>query len=203
MLKIKNISAKYENETVISDLSYEFEKGKAYAIIGPSGIGKTTLLNIMCGLKSPDIGKVETDFSRPAYVFQDARLFPWLTALDNVTLVCDNKQKAEKTLISLLGDPDSLSKYPHELSGGMKQRVSIARALCYDGDILFLDEPFRGLDPETKHNISSFLFEASRDKTVIMITHDVNDAKLCDVILKMNGSPVTALTEESGNFKTE
>ena len=196
MLKIKDITAKYENETVISSLSYEFEDKKKYAIIGPSGIGKTTLLNILCGLKKPESGKLEADFSRPAYVFQDPRLYPWLTALENVTLVCQDKPYAEKVLNILLKEPEALSKYPHELSGGMKQRVAIARAICYEGDILFLDEPFRGLDPELKHEVREFLFEHSADRTLIMITHDLSDAESCDVILKMTGSPVTELTEQ-------
>lgn len=196
MLKIKDLTAKYEKETVISNLSYEFEDKKKYAIIGPSGIGKTTLLNILCGLKKPNDGKVETSFSCPAYVFQDPRLYPWLTAIENVTLVCNDRAYAEKILLSLLGDKEALSKYPHELSGGMKQRVAVARAICYDGDVLFLDEPFRGLDPEMKQTVRQTLFDHSVDKTMIMITHDPSDAESCDVILKMTGSPVTELTEQ-------
>ena len=204
MLKIKDITTAYDNETVLSHLSYDFEDGKKYAIVGPSGIGKTTLLNILCGLKKPDGGSVETSYTRPAYVFQDPRLFPWLTALENVTLVCADKQKAKDILTSLSLDDDTLSKYPHELSGGMRQRVAIARALCFDGDIVLMDEPFKGLDSEMRRYIREFIFHKLKNKTVIMITHQPEDAQSCDVILRINGSPVTELeAEESGNSKTE
>lgn len=203
MLKIKNITASYENETIISNLSYEFEDQKKYAITGRSGIGKTTLINLLCGLKKPDNGEIESSYVRPAYMFQEPRLFPWLTALENLMLVTSDKARAETLLTSLLYEKEALSKYPHELSGGMKQRVSIARALCFDGDILLMDEPFKGLDKEMRQSIRKIVFDYAKDKTVIMITHDAEDTEACDVILKMNGSPVTALTEESGNFKSE
>ena len=203
MLKIKNITASYENETIISNLSYEFEDQKKYAITGRSGIGKTTLINLLCGLKKPDNGEIESSYVRPAYMFQEPRLFPWLTALENLMLVTSDKARAEALLTSLLYEKEALSKYPHELSGGMKQRVSIARALCFDGDILLMDEPFKGLDKEMRQSIRKIVFDYAKDKTVIMITHDAEDTEACDVILKMNGSPVTSLTEESGNFKSE
>ena len=203
MLKIKNLTASYENEMIFSNLSYEFEDRKKYAITGRSGIGKTTLLHILCGLKAPDSGEIETNYTRPAYIFQDSRLFPWLTAIENLTLVSGDKTRAEALLTSLLFEKEDLSKYPHELSGGMKQRVSIARALCFDGDILLMDEPFKGLDKEMKQSIRKTVFDYAKNKTVIIITHDADDTKACDVILKMNGSPVMSLTEESGNFKSE
>ena len=200
MLKIKDITATYEKQKVLDRLSYEFEDGKKYAITGISGIGKTTLINILCGLRAPDSGTVESSYTRPAYIFQDPRLFPWLTALGNVTLVTKDKNQAKSLLISLLGDKETLEKYPHELSGGMKQRVAIARALAYDGDILFLDEPYKGLDDKTRHHVQKIIFDAASNKTVIMITHDQEDLGVCDVILNMKGAPVTALTEESGNL---
>lgn len=204
MLKINDITVAYDNETVLSHLSYEFEDEKKYAIVGPSGMGKTTLLNILCGLKKPDSGELETTYTRPACVFQDPRLFPWLTSLENVTLVCSDKQKAKDILTSLSLDADTLTKYPQELSGGMRQRVAIARALCFDGDIILMDEPFKGLDLEMRRHIREFVFHKLKNKTVIMITHESEDAQVCDVILRINGSPVTELeTEESGNLKTE
>ena len=204
MLKIDSLRAVFDKNVVISELSYQFEDGKKYAITGASGIGKTTLINILCGLKPPDAGHIESSYKRPAYIFQDPRLFPWLTALENVTLVCNDKQRATYILTSLLNDTAAVEKYPHELSGGMKQRVAIARALAYEGDILFMDEPFRGLDENTRRNVRNFVFDHARDKTVIMITHDAEDTESCDVVLKMVGSPVTELlAEESGNGSDE
>lgn len=204
MLKIDSLTATFETQKVIDRLTYEFQDRKKYAIIGPSGIGKTTLLNILCGLKKPDGGSVESSYTRPSYVFQDSRLFPWLTALENVNIVCNDKQKSENILTSLLNDPEAIYKYPHELSGGMKQRVAIARALAYGGDIIFMDEPFKGLDSDMRRTVRNFVFDYIEDKTVIMITHDMEDTEKCDVILKMNGSPVTELaTEESGSATNE
>ena len=185
---------------VIDGLSYTFSDGVSYAIMGESGIGKTTLINTLAGLINVHRGEVVTSFERPAFVFQEDRLFPWLSALENVDLVCNDKERAEELLTSLLPDKESIYKYPDELSGGMKQRVAIARALAYDPDVVFLDEPFKGLDEKTRDSTRALTFEAFNGKTIFLITHDVSDAKLCDVILKMKGSPVTELyAEESGN----
>ena len=204
MLKIDSLRAVFDKNIVIDELSYEFKDGKKYAITGASGIGKTTLINILCGLKSPDSGHIQSSYTRPAYIFQEPRLFPWLTALENVILVCDDKKRARDILTSLLNDTEDIDKYPHELSGGMKQRVAIARALAYDGDIIFMDEPFHGLDENMRCKVRDLVFAHARDKTVIMITHDAEDTKSCDVVLKMVGSPVTELlTEESGNSSDE
>ena len=204
MLKIDSVRATYENNTVLNDLSYTFEDKNKYALIGTSGIGKTTLLNILCGIRKADGGTVISDYSRPSYIFQDPRLFPWMTALENVELVYNDKERAKDILLSLLKDTNALKNFPNELSGGMKQRVSIARALAYDGDIVFMDEPFQGLDAETRQEVRKLVFESLADKTVIMITHDIEDTKYCDVILRLCGSPVTELlTEESGSCTIE
>ena len=204
MLKIDSVRATYENNTVLNDLSYTFEDKNKYALIGTSGIGKTTLLNILCGIRKADGGTVISDYSRPSYIFQEPRLFPWMTAIENVELVCKDKEKAKDILLSLLKDTNALKNFPNELSGGMKQRVSIARALAYDGDIVFMDEPFQGLDAETRQEVRKLVFESLADKTVIMITHDIEDTKYCDVILRLCGSPVTELlTEESGSCTIE
>lgn len=196
MLKIEKLIARYEKSTVIDGISFVFEDGKKYAITGPSGIGKTTLINILSGLKEQDGGTVETSYERPSYIFQDARLFPWLTALENVELVCKDKKKGTELLHRLIDDKDIEKKYPSELSGGMKQRVAIARALSFDGDIVFMDEPFRGLDTDMRRDVRKLVFDILKDKTVVMITHDLEDAEFCDVILRMEGSPVTELKKE-------
>ena len=152
MLKLEKISLKYGDNTVLHDLSYEFEEGKLTAILGESGVGKTTLLNIIAGLLKPSSGRMTNTHERISYVFQDPRLFDWMTATENVSTVSNDTLAVE--MLTLMGLEDSLDKYPAELSGGMKQRVSLARALAYSPDLILLDEPFKGLDPELRREVS-------------------------------------------------
>ena len=183
MLKLEKISLKYGDNTVLHDLSYEFEHGKLTAILGESGVGKTTLLNIIAGLLKPE---------RISYVFQDPRLFDWMTATENVSTVSNDTLAVE--MLTLMGLEDSLDKYPAELSGGMKQRVSLARALAYSPDLILLDEPFKGLDPELRREVSKKVLELIRGKTAIMITHDESDAELADTVLTLSSQGTTLLS---------
>lgn len=204
MLKIEELTVRYGKQTVIENLSYTFEDKKHYAIMGASGIGKTTLINTLSGLIKPKSGKIISDYVKPTYIFQEPRLFPWLNALDNIKLVCNDKEKAQKMLRLLIDENGVELKYPDELSGGMKQRVAIARALASESDIVFMDEPFKGLDEEMRNEIRRFVFESLKDKTIIIVTHDADDASLCHTVLKMDGHPVKDfITEESGNGKSE
>ena len=137
-------------------------------------------------------------------MFQEPRLFPWLTAIENVGLVCSDNNIASELIDALINDTDAKNKYPDELSGGMKHRIAIARALAYDSDIVFMDEPFKGLDIKTRQAVREFVFKKLNGKTVILVTHDTEDLDYCDVVLKMSESPVTRLkAEESGNVKPE
>lgn len=204
MLKIEKLTVTYKKEPVINELSYTFSDGKHYALTGPSGIGKTSLINVLSGLKKQTSGKVISTYKAPTYIFQEPRLFPWLTALENINIVCNDMERSRYLLKHFIDDKDVEGKYPHELSGGMKQRVAIARALSYESDIVFMDEPFEGLDEEMRQEVRSFVFEQLKGKTVIMITHNMDDASLCDIVLKMDGIPVSQLvTEESGNINCE
>ena len=204
MLKIEELTVKYGKQTVIENLSYEFEDKKHYAIVGPSGIGKTTLINTLAGLVKSKGGSINSSYTRPTYLFQEPRLFPWLNALDNVKLVCNDKEKALSMLKQLIDEDGVEAKFPDELSGGMKQRVAIARALSAEADIVFMDEPFKGLDETTRDNVRRFVFDMLKDKTVIIVTHDADDASLCDTVLKMDGHPFKKFdTEESGSLKFE
>ena len=196
MLKLENLTVEYQKKKIFENLSISFEDGKITAITGRSGIGKTTLLRVLCDLKKPSGGKVLSSYSRPAYIFQEPRLFPWMTALENVLCVCGDEEKARYYLGRLLPDEAAHEKYPHELSGGMKQRVSIARALAYEPDLLLMDEPFRGLDPETKEETVAFLLDSLRGKTVITVTHDEEDLAWCDLVLRMESTPDSRLILE-------
>ncbi len=199
MIRLKNLTLRYQKQTVIKDLNFTFENGKLYGITGASGIGKTTLINAVAGLISPHGGSIVSDFDKVSYIFQDARLFPHLTAFENVECVCHDRERAAHFLNLLL--PEGVDKYPDELSGGMKQRVSVARALAYDAPLVLLDEPFKGLDAETKHMTISLVCEHLRTRTAILVSHDESELSLCDEVYKLDGSPVTKLIkiENSGD----
>ena len=191
MLKLEGITHKYGRNVVIDDLSYEFESNRITLIKGSSGVGKTSLLNIAAGLIKSTSGSVTNTFDRISYVFQEPRLFEWLTALENVSIVSEDKKA--KAMLSLLGLEDSLDKYPSELSGGMKQRVSIARALAYDSQLIILDEPFKGLDAERRSQVAETVFDQLKGKTVIMVTHDESDLKYADTVLTLTSAPNSKL----------
>ncbi len=193
MIKLENVTVKYGKQTVIENLSYQFNNDTLYGITGESGIGKTTLINAIADLVPLTQGKIISDAAKIGYIFQDPRLFPWMTALENVFCVCNDKEKAKYYLDLLL--PENGTKYPHELSGGMKQRVSIARALAYEPDIMLLDEPFKGLDEQTKQFTVEIVLKNIKNKTAILISHDKTEISLCDNLLHIKASPVTTLDE--------
>ena len=199
MLSIRNLSVFYGEHIIIQNLSEVFPDQGSIALLGPSGIGKTTLIRVLGGLLKPTVGELASSYQRPAYIFQEPRLFAWLTAVENVAVVCKSKEKATELLRILLPQESDLSKYPYELSGGMKQRVSIARALAYEPDILFMDEPFKGLDEETRSFCAEFVFSRMKDKTVFMITHDTQELSYCNTVYRIQKSPITQLILEKSN----
>ena len=191
MIELKHISLAYGGQAVLRDCSLRVEPGERAALMGPSGCGKTTLLHIAAGLLSPDVGSATVQGS-VSCVFQEPALFPWLTALENVNVVLGDSPatlpQAEQWLAAV-GLADCAGKYPHQLSGGQKQRVSIARALAYGGDILLLDEPFRGLDEETRQKIAALISKTWAGKTLLLATHDAREAELlhCPVFRWQDG----------------
>ena len=195
MIRLDSVSLSFGDKKIIDNLSIDFERGKKYALMGESGIGKTTILGVVSGLLKVEKGIVTRDSDKISYVFQDARLFPWLTVLENVTLVSnDGKGKHDERALEILGKlglSDALNMYPEELSGGMKQRVSIARALMYEHEILLLDEPFRALDETTAKQVAEYLFSVEKDKTVIFVTHDKNDISYADYVVNLSTSPIS------------
>lgn len=179
MTELQNITLKFGEHTVFSDFSHCFPEGKITAIMGASGCGKTTLLRIIAGLISPESGRVMTD--KPiSFMFQEPRLCPWLTAAENVNLVMGDKREtlpeAKKWLeaVGLLADAE---KYPKELSGGMQQRVTLARTLAFPASLYLFDEPFKGLDRDTRQQIIPLVRKFTAGKTVILVTHDQQDAE--------------------------
>ena len=184
-LKIKDITKKYDDLTLFENLNLEFPENKITCILGPSGCGKTTLLNILAGLESFDSGNLY-DFKNKTFsaIFQEPRLLPWKNVEENLMFVLKNNTKNEerKNLIhkylDIVGLINNKDYYPSQLSGGMRQRVSIARAFIYPSDILIMDEPFTGLDIKIKTAITQTLLDLwSADKrTVIYVTHDISEA---------------------------
>ena len=195
MLAIEDLSFRYGKETVLEGLSFVFSEGSITGLTGTSGVGKTTLLHLLCGLKKPSGGRVNNTL-KTAVIFQEPRLFPWLTAYENVLAVCHDKEKAERALSLLFPDETVGGKYPDELSGGMKQRVSIARALAYEPELLILDEPFKGLDAETKRRTIHTVFHSRPGTTFLLVSHEAEDLALCDSVLRLSGKPADRLELE-------
>lgn len=190
MLKLNSLCKSYGGLAVLENLSYDFETGIT-VILAPSGSGKTTLLRIIAGLDKADFGSVSLpEGAKISVNFQEDRLLPTLTALENVALPIDNKKLALKWL-EKMGISDFASYLPDQLSGGMKRRVALARALAYNGDILLLDEPFKGLDTATKEHIINVVKDERKGKTTLLITHDIFEAQRCgDTVIIASGPPL-------------
>ena len=182
MLKIESLTKSFGDKTVLRDLSISVAETGIVAIMGSSGIGKTTLLNIIAGLEAADSGAVSHTFEKISYKFQEPRLFDWLTAAENVVIVLDQSTAGARAreLLCEVGLADSLGKYPSELSGGMQQRVALARAIAYGGDLLLLDEPFSTVDEETKKQLIALIKRYGETHAVILVTHDRAEAEALD-----------------------
>ncbi|MBR4295907.1 MAG: ABC transporter ATP-binding protein [Clostridia bacterium] len=182
MLEIKNLCFSYGKENVIENLSLELPACGVFAIMGPSGCGKSTLLALIAGVLKHRSGEINLNTKKIAFSFQDARLLPWFTALENVNYVLGGKKSSLEraaTELAELGLGDDINKYPSELSGGMQRRVSLARAFAAKSEILLLDEPFTGLDSETKERIMKKVKSIGKNTLVILITHDDAEALEC------------------------
>ncbi|MDC0538616.1 ABC transporter ATP-binding protein [Planktomarina temperata] len=191
-VSVQNISKNYGDVEALRDMSLEFPRGQLTSLLGPSGCGKTTLLKIIAGLLEPTSGHVEVNginVSGPgpdrAFVFQDFALLPWATVLKNVAfglqmrgVAASEREAIAERYVKSVGLAGFENSYPHELSGGMRQRVGLARALSVDADVLLMDEPFSAVDEQTRRKFQEDLLGLVRDenKTFIFVTHSIEEA---------------------------
>ncbi|WP_432670904.1 ABC transporter ATP-binding protein [Flavobacterium sp. SM2513] len=217
ILKINDLEKTYNSGskklTVISNISFEVEKGSTFSIVGPSGSGKTTLLGLCAGLDYPSSGTIElcgialqslNEDERAAlrnkevgFIFQNFQLLPTLTALENVIVPLELQGEKQavtygKALLEKVGLSDRLHHYPSQLSGGEQQRVALARAFSNKPSILFADEPTGNLDEETGEKVIQLLFELNKEAgtTLVIITHDLDLANRTQQILRLKGGKV-------------
>ncbi len=215
IIELKNVSKKYINGEhefyALKDASFSIDEGKLIVILGPSGAGKSTLLNLIGGLDNPSSGSVVVDgvdissydsdklaeyrASHVGFIFQFYNLIPTLTAKENIELVKEISSKAFDAIdmLKAVGLEDHANQFPNELSGGEQQRVSIARALCKNPQIILCDEPTGALDSKTGTLVLQVLYDMAKkyNKTIVIVTHNSSIASIADIIIKVkNGSIV-------------
>ncbi len=200
---MKQVDKRFGDLVVLQDFSMQVEEHKLVCMVGPSGTGKTTLLNIMAGIIPADNGEINGFEGRTvSYLFQETRLLGWKTVKENIDFVLKDKlgkeqrEKLGYKYLSMVGLWDFRDYYPRQLSGGMKQRVSIARAFAYPADLLLMDEPFTGLDIQLKTVlISAFIDLWLLDRrSVFFVTHDIEEAVLL-------GEEIYVLTDRPATIK--
>lgn len=190
MVSFKNVTLSFGDKLILDSFSAELPEGGICCFSGPSGCGKTTLFRLIAGLISPQSGKISSDYKKISFMFQEDRLLPWLSALENVEAVIPAEKKAEAgLLLREFGLGDDLHVRPSKLSGGMRRRVALARALAYGGDLLLLDEPFKGLEPSLIRRLSAFI--QKERGTVYVVTHSESEAELLGGrIIRLTGPPL-------------
>lgn len=215
IVEVKNIKKIYPgNVEALSDITLDFPQGKLTTLLGPSGCGKTTLLKIIAGLLQASSGEVLVE-GRPvkgpgperAFVFQDFALMPWASVLRNVAFGLEltgvpksQREAVAESYIAKVGLKGFELKYPHELSGGMRQRVGLARALCVNAKVLLMDEPFSAVDEQTRRKFQEDMLDlvANEKKTFIFVTHSIEEAVYVSdriVLLHRRPSRVSAIIE--------
>ena len=178
-IEIKNLCKSFGEKSVLRNIDLTLKDHGIYCLMGPSGMGKTTLLRILLGLEKEDSGSVGGISGKISTVFQEDRLLPFLTPVENIALVCKNfagKAAIRKNLLKILPE-NCLDQPVEELSGGMKRRVAIARAAWYPSELIILDEPFTGLDMKTKEIVIEYLLNMQKGRTMLVSTHFPEDAK--------------------------
>lgn len=204
---MEKIEKAFGQDRLYDSFSLSLPKGAVIAVTGPSGCGKTTFLRMLAGLEPTDGGRVfGLAGHRITFLFQEDRLFPWLTVEKNIQLVlrsfCRRKdipRRVEEALT--MAELSGFRKaYPRELSGGMRRRAALARALAYDGDVILMDEPFTALDKALRDRLFGRILEdfQKKKKTVLLVTHDEKEASLADWKLELTGHPVFGILQENG-----
>ncbi len=206
-LTITDLKKTYHNHTIFENLSLSIPLNRITCILGPSGCGKTTLLNLISGIEKADSGILE-DFKNLtfSYVFQDSRLLPWKSIRDNLEFVLKSKYTPEERTyitekyLDIVGLGDFKNYYPERVSGGMRQRASIARAFAFPSEALIMDEPFKGLDIKTKKYIMEKFIELWHEdkRTVICVTHDIEESlMIADKIFVFSMPPAQISYEDT------
>lgn len=205
-LVVQNVDHSFGFEDILKDINFTLKKGKVLSIVGPSGGGKTTLLHLCANLLDLEEGKIKNSFRTSSYAFQESRLLPWKNVIDNIAfglkakgIKKEKREELSKEIALKFGlEEEDFEKFPKDLSGGMKQRVSFARAMVTNPSLLFLDEPFSALDIGLKKELQTLLIKAIEEKglSVLFITHDLMEAiKLSDEILVLKAEPVGHIVE--------
>lgn len=207
---VKNLTCSYEQKTIFDNFDVTFEQGKINVILGGSGVGKTTLLNAIAGIKSYE-GQIEGCEGGVSYIFQKDRLIPSISVYKNLDLIlkgvvkdkAERKRMIEQTAVDL-EIFDVLKSLPSEISGGQAQRVSMARAFLYPSDVMLLDEPFKALDTALKTRlIKQFAaLQEKKNKTVVFVTHAIDECLLlADDYFVFDDAPVKIVLQEKINSK--
>jgi len=180
MIKIEKVSKKYGELEIFDELSLTIPENEVTVILGPSGVGKTTLLNMISKLDENFTGEIIRNYNKLSYVFQEDRLLKWKTVEANIRFVLNNENKSIKSILELLELYDLRYKKVKELSGGQMQRVSIARAFAYSSEFIIMDEPFKSLDIFLKIKIIRDFIKLmeNQKRTILLVTHDIREALL-------------------------
>lgn len=182
MYELKNIDFSYGEKPVLKNFSLSLPEKGVICLFGASGLGKTTVLRLMAGLETPRAGSIEGfENKRITFIFQEDRLLPWRTAKENVALALGNAPDAEGKAVRWLGAlglENDVDRYPDEMSGGMCRRVSAARALAPESDVILADEPFTGLDEKNRIALAKLFAKKAEKELVVIVTHSEEEAAM-------------------------
>jgi ABC-type nitrate/sulfonate/bicarbonate transport system ATPase subunit len=195
MPEFRDVSLSFDGRVILDRFQFSLAEKTRTAILGTSGSGKTTVLRLASGLQKPDSGTAGSFSGKASFLFQDDRLLPWSSALENLTALGIPPERAKEYLakVGLAGEEEKL---PEELSGGMKRRLAIARCFAHGGDVFYLDEPLQGLDIKTAGDVLAFMAGELRGKSVLMITHNPEEAlALADRVVIVSGPPLQVVSD--------